>query len=92
MKITLFPFYTAQQLAEHLKFLMRNDTAYLRYFEWQLEPSGLLSLPRRFHPWCTLCEMLNKPSLPNHSYSNIHNWWFELGHCGRDYEMFQKLV
>lgn len=50
-----------RHLAQYLKFLDKNDTAYLRYFDWRKSPSGLSPLPRFIQSWCTLCRYILFP-------------------------------
>ncbi|XP_032785857.2 alpha-(1,3)-fucosyltransferase C isoform X2 [Daphnia magna] len=85
-------FTSVRHLAQYLKFLDKNDSAYLRYFDWRKTPSGISALPRFIQGWCTLCSMLNNTSLPLKSYSNIHSWWFEKGHCENDRTNIHKLT
>ena len=83
---------SVHDLAEYLTFLDRNDSAYIRYFDWRKTPPGLSLLPRTNQGWCELCSMLNNNSLPSRSYSNIHSWWFEKGQCEKDRTSIQKLA
>lgn len=85
-------FTSVRHLAQYLKFLDKNDSAYLRYFDWRKTPSSISALPRFIQGWCTLCSMLNNTSLPLKSYSNIHSWWFEKGHCENDRTNIHKLT
>ncbi|XP_046451560.1 alpha-(1,3)-fucosyltransferase C-like [Daphnia pulex] len=85
-------FSSVHHFVKYLKFLARNDSAYLHYFDWRKTPPGLSLLPRTNQGWCTLCSMLNNDSLPSHSYSNIHSWWFEKGQCEKDRTSIQKLA
>lgn len=79
-------------LAEYLKYLDGNDSAYMRYFDWRKSSSVLSSLPHKLSSWCILCNMLNNSTLPKHSYANIHAWWFDQGQCEKDGTTIQHII
>ena len=84
-------FASAQHLAEHLKYLDGNQTAYEEYFEWRKHyaPKPPCSAAQRtgdecrLTNWCRLCQMLNDPSLPRKNYQDIECWYTGGGECGQ---------
>jgi alpha-1,3-fucosyltransferase len=72
-------FKTPKHLAEYLKFLDKNRTAYEKYFEWRKS-----YVPTKTSAWCQLCQMLNNPSLPKKSYENVYDWFVKESQCNAD--------
>lgn len=71
-------FKSPQQLAEHLRVLSRNYTAYSSYFKWK-ESQQVVSWDVNF---CELCSQLQSPRFSaTSSYSDMRFWWEHLGRC-----------
>ena len=70
-------FKSPKHLADYLKYLDSNQTAYEQYFEWRK-----YYIPKPHRSWCKLCEMLNNSSLPRQSYRDVYKWWKKGGTCG----------
>lgn len=76
-------------MANFLKFLDKNESAYYTYLEWRENPLGLATL-RLAKPWCKLCQklMVENDCSANLSksataswYDDIYSWWFLEGSC-----------
>lgn len=71
-------FESPKKLAEHLRLLSRNYTAYSSYFKWK-ESHQVVSWDVNF---CELCSQLQSPRfLAKSSYSDMRVWWEQLGRC-----------
>ena len=71
-------FRSIADLAEYLKYLDRNATAYAEYFEWKSHFRVMQDYSTVF---CQLCQALNYPDEPPKSYLDIFKWWRTDGHC-----------
>lgn len=65
------------QLAQYLRYLLGNRTAYAAYFSWR----------ERYHMttakgWCRLCEYLHRPHVPQW-YDDIERWWHIGSQCAQ---------
>uniref|UniRef100_A0A5S6QG94 Fucosyltransferase n=1 Tax=Trichuris muris TaxID=70415 RepID=A0A5S6QG94_TRIMR len=70
-------FASPKALAEHLKALAANDTAYMSFFAWKKDYK---LLDTKF--WCRLCALLNQPRAK--VYPSIEHWWNPPGTCATD--------
>lgn len=57
-------YQTPEDLAEYLKYLINNDTAYEQYFKWRKDINNNFkengTVPCSHGPWtCELCKLLN---------------------------------
>jgi alpha-1,3-fucosyltransferase len=72
-------FKSIADLAEHIKYLDKNETAYSEYFEWKTHFRVVSDYSRVF---CQLCQALNDPAgHPEKTYSDIFKWWRTQAHC-----------
>lgn len=71
-------FNTLDDLANYLKYLDANITAYAEYFEWKKHFSIKFDYGK---PFCNLCKALNDPKAPMKTYPNIDTWWRSDAHC-----------
>ncbi|CAG7721288.1 unnamed protein product [Allacma fusca] len=74
--ISVNSFNSTQDLATYLLMLDKNQTEYLKYFEWKkwLKVDEISMLPRA---WCTLCERLTVGSFPKgRVVQDLNDWWF----------------
>jgi alpha-1,3-fucosyltransferase len=85
-------FPSPRALAERLRYLDQNDTAYLSYFWWhahyRVYPAHLAQKPREEHfsrSMCKLCERLHAPEAERAAptYSDLQTWWTEPSECGK---------
>ncbi|CDW58638.1 glycoprotein 3 alpha L fucosyltransferase [Trichuris trichiura] len=70
-------FTSPKNLANYLKALAKNDTAYRSFFDWK---NSYALLDTKF--WCRLCALLNEPR--EKVYENIEKWWSPPGICKTD--------
>lgn len=82
--IALDDFESPQDLAEYLKFLSENDTAYAEHLQWRKD--FVVNLfdhveTSANHGFCALCKALQDEQLPFQSITNIHDWWVEKAEC-----------
>ncbi|XP_013397124.1 glycoprotein 3-alpha-L-fucosyltransferase A isoform X2 [Lingula anatina] len=72
-------FKSPKDLADYLKYLDMNVTAYVKHLEWKNQYVGLYS---KAEVYCDLCAKLNDPSEPVTWYPPGElNKWFIDGHC-----------
>ncbi|KFD65659.1 hypothetical protein M514_05866, partial [Trichuris suis] len=76
-------FASPKDLANYLKELANNDTAYRLFFDWK---NSYTLVDTSF--WCRLCAMLNEPRAK--VYENLQNWWNPPGTCQTDRHWAQK--
>lgn len=71
-------FESTEELAEYLKYLMRNPHAYNEYHEWRrfYEPFQP-SLTGNYSKWCHLCDVVAQKKYNNDFYrQTVGDWWF----------------
>ncbi|XP_071092895.1 alpha-(1,3)-fucosyltransferase C-like isoform X2 [Haliotis cracherodii] len=71
--IDISDFNTIQELAEYLKYLDKNDTAYNSYFDWTRE-YRLGSANHVGNYFCKLCEALHDGTRPHQTYTDIQGF------------------
>ena len=76
-------FESPKELANYLKYLDQNNTAYAEYFEWK----NYFAVDFFTKVFCQLCEALNDEKRPEMTYPNMHKWWLEDASC-----RVQKLI
>ena len=77
--INSLDYKSPKELANYLKYLISNSTAYYEYFKW----TDYFSVHQdRNRVMCQICEKLNEipPSQPK-MYEDIKHWWKEMGNC-----------
>ena len=77
--IDVHDFASPRHLADYLKYLDKNQSAYEEYFEWRKTYT-----PPSYSPWCHLCEKLHNELLPVKTYNDMHKWWVVESHCGEN--------
>lgn len=86
-----------RQLADYLKYLMKNDTAYLEFFHWKTVGYGWVGR----HPktglqfgFCGICEKLwqleKEGKMETKTYESADAWWGEKAAC--DADLVNRLV
>ncbi|GAV02281.1 hypothetical protein RvY_12870 [Ramazzottius varieornatus] len=82
--INLEDYSSTEELAEYLKYLDKNDTAYNALMQWRYN-STLISSSGRFSPargsWCQLCERLHDPGYRSTPYKDASQWFMNRGKC-----------
>ena len=76
--INALDFENPEELANYLKYLMSNTTAYFEYFKWTNDFTVLQDQNRVF---CQICEALNEKPLKHNFYQDIKKWWRDQGNC-----------
>ena len=75
-------FDSVKDLADYLKYLDKNDTAYNQYFEWKTKYKVV-----KYQFWlCQLCKALHDPTRPAKTYHKISDFWGVRESCGIDKE------
>nr|XP_053630708.1 alpha-(1,3)-fucosyltransferase C-like [Cherax quadricarinatus] len=90
--INVLDFSNLQSLANYLKYLNNNDTAYNEYFKWKDHYSvddGWSSTAQNF---CELCKKLHNDTVPK-TYQDIRKWFMSQGGCKKlDTSAWSKLL
>ncbi len=78
-------FDSPAELAEYLKYLAGNETAYAEYFRWK-DHYTLYNNPEQYssRAICKLCEALNDDSreeYPDKVIRNLDDWWISRAKC-----------
>ena len=68
-------FDSVKDLADYLKYLDKNDTAYNQYFQWKTKYKVV-----KYEFWlCQLCKALHDPTKPAKIYHKISEFWGRYG-------------
>ena len=71
-------FDSVKDLADYLKYLDKNDTAYNQYFQWKSKYKAV-----KYQFWlCQLCKALHDPTKPPKTYHKISEFWGVNKSCG----------
>lgn len=70
--INVMDFKSPRQLAEHLLWLGRNETEYLKYFEWK---NRYRFIETRGESFCKLCQILHQKNAKPKTYGDVYQWW-----------------
>ena len=70
--INSLDFDSPKDLADYLKYLMTNTTAYHEYFQWTNHFTVYQDQNRVF---CQICEALNKEPSEIKVYDDMNSWW-----------------
>ncbi|XP_078362526.1 3-galactosyl-N-acetylglucosaminide 4-alpha-L-fucosyltransferase FUT3-like [Oculina patagonica] len=81
-------FDSLKDLADYLKYLDKNDTAYNQYFEWK---SKYKIVKYQFW-WCQLCKALQDPTKPPKTYHKISEFWGIKSSCRVDKERIENII
>lgn len=79
--IAVNSFKSVKDLANYLKYLAKNITAYMEYFEWR----SRLKVTTDDNSFCRLCTMLWSKHQLMKSVPDINNWWHTKGKCQADF-------
>ena len=81
-------FDSVKDLADYLKYLDKNDTAYNQYFQWK---NRYKVVKHQF--WlCQLCKALHDPTKPNKIYHKISEFWGFKGSCKVGVERIREII
>lgn len=81
-------FNSVKHLAEYLKYLDKNDTAYNQYFEWKTKYKIV-----KYQFWlCQLCKALHDPTRPAKTYHRMSEFWGIKGSCGIDKDHILDII
>ena len=72
-------FESPKELADYLKYLDQNNTAYAEYFEWK----SYFNIAGYTAVFCQICEALNDPQRPAKTYPDLEQSWLKDSHCKR---------
>jgi hypothetical protein len=76
--INALDFDSPKDLADYLKYLMANTTAYYEYFKW----TGYFTVYQdQNRVFCQICEALNMEPSKHKVYKNLKSWWQRPGTC-----------
>ncbi|XP_046582787.1 alpha-(1,3)-fucosyltransferase C-like isoform X2 [Haliotis rubra] len=71
--IDVSDFNTIQELAEYLRYLDKNDTAYNSYFDWHRE-YHMVRTYQMENLFCDLCEAVHDETRPHQTYTDIQGY------------------
>ena len=77
--IDIREYESAEKLANYLKYLDSNETAYAEYFEWQKYFKVNVDFSSAF---CNLCQALHEDSTPK-VYEDMGQWWDTESQCNQ---------
>ncbi|KAK2158571.1 hypothetical protein LSH36_167g04049 [Paralvinella palmiformis] len=82
--INIVDFPNPKDLADYLRYLARNRTAYNEYFKWKRTGTWFDLNPRQriADGMCRLCDILHDKNYEYRDYTNIRNWWVD-GSCNQ---------
>ncbi|KAJ7385533.1 hypothetical protein OS493_015105 [Desmophyllum pertusum] len=75
--INVADFDSVEALADYLKYLDKNDTAYNQYFEWKTK----YKIVKPQFWLCQLCKALHDPTKPPKTYHKMSEFWGRKGSC-----------
>ncbi|KAL7642686.1 UNVERIFIED_CONTAM: hypothetical protein RMT77_007251 [Armadillidium vulgare] len=83
--INVEDFKTPKELANHLIYLDKNDTAYMEYFNWKKDYFLMNRLGWLSHAisFCTLCQKLHSDKTEK-IYYNLTEWFLGEAQCNKD--------
>ncbi|KAL9982709.1 hypothetical protein ACROYT_G004786 [Oculina patagonica] len=81
-------FDSVKDLADYLKYLDNNDTAYNQYFAWKTKYKVV-----KYQFWlCQLCKALHDPTRPAKTYHKMSEYWGVKGSCAIDKERILDII
>ena len=81
-------FDSVKALADYLKYLDKNDTAYNQYFLWKTKYKVV-----KYQFWlCQLCKALHDPTKPAKIYHKMSEFWGVKGSCAIDKERIRDII
>lgn len=74
-------FKSPEDLLNYLNYLDRNDTAYMEYHKWRLEPveESVTNFSRMSRKWCPVCNEitdLKRKNKPERRIKSLAKWWY----------------
>ena len=80
--INALDYQNPEDLANYLKYLISNQTAYNEYFKWTSYFDVYRdSEENHARAMCQVCEALNQKPVKPKVYHNMKNWWRDKGNC-----------
>ena len=86
--INVADFGSIKALADYLKYLDKNDTAYNQYFKWK----NKYKIVKHTFWLCQLCKALHDPTIGTKIYHNISFYWGRKGACQINKDHYYKLI
>ena len=81
-------FDSVKDLADYLKYLDKNDTAYNQYFQWKTKYKIV-----KYQFWlCQLCKALHDPTKPEKIYYKMSEFWGKKGSCKIGEERIRDII
>ncbi|XP_078356874.1 3-galactosyl-N-acetylglucosaminide 4-alpha-L-fucosyltransferase FUT3-like [Oculina patagonica] len=81
-------FDSVKDLADYLKYLDKNDTAYNQYFQWKTKYKVV-----KYQFWlCQLCKALHDPTKPNKICHKLSEFWGVKGACKIGEERIKSII
>ncbi|XP_078357846.1 3-galactosyl-N-acetylglucosaminide 4-alpha-L-fucosyltransferase FUT3-like [Oculina patagonica] len=81
-------FDSVKDLADYLKYLDKNDTAYNQYFQWKTKYKVV-----KYQFWlCQLFKALQDPTKPNKIYHKLSEFWGVKGSCKIGEERIKSII
>jgi len=81
-------FDSVKDLADYLKYLDTNDTAYNQYFKWKTKYKVV-----KYNFWlCQLCKALHDPTKPAKIYHKLSEFWGIKGACKVNEERIWSII
>ncbi|XP_076058074.1 alpha-(1,3)-fucosyltransferase C-like isoform X2 [Oratosquilla oratoria] len=78
--IDVLDFADVEDLAQYLKYLNSNDTAYNEYFEWKSYYKVHTGWSNSMRSWCELCRRLHEDKALA-TYHDLEDWFVAKSHC-----------
>ncbi|KAJ7390337.1 alpha-(1-_3)-fucosyltransferase [Desmophyllum pertusum] len=86
--INVADFDSVKALADYLKYLDKNDTAYNQYFQWRTKYKVV-----KYQFWlCQLCKALHNPIKSPKTYHKISEFWGVKGSCGIEKKLIWEII
>ncbi|KAK3728920.1 hypothetical protein QZH41_005423 [Actinostola sp. cb2023] len=86
--INVLDFPSIEALANYIKYLDKNDTAYNEYFQWKTKYKRW-----KGNSWtCQLCANLHNDSLPKKVYHNLGTFWGIHSSCNSNEVQLRRLI
>lgn len=86
--IDALDFNSVEDLANHLKYLDKNDVAYNEHQKWR--ENYKLGKPRSWS--CEICRMANEKKLLRKSYPDLGNWYSAKNGCGKRVNKLRSIM
>ena len=79
--INILDYKSPKHLADYLKYLSANKSAYEAFFQWKPYWKPVINNEFLRRGFCRLCEIVNKGNV-HRTYRNAHDWWVK-GRCNQ---------